>query len=304
MARPELPPREREYLHYSLGKIYDDCGRYDDAFEQYRQANAIGNAAVVYDADRLARATDSIIEVFTKEFLSQPCPGASPSRAPVFIVGMPRSGTTLLAAILSNHPAIGSAGELPTIIQIATQLGEGTGIGYPQAARQLSAPVSQQLTTAYLARLRRDIGADVPFVVDKHPINFRHVGLITRLFPEATILHCTRDPLDTCLSNYFQRFAPEYDFAFDLANVGHYYGQYARLMEHWRGALPRPIIEVPYERMVAQTEVVARDTRHVGPALGRSLPNAPHKSLRHRNGQQMASPPADPPAIHRPLETL
>ena len=93
--------------------------------------------------------------------------------------------------------------------------------------------MAQNLSTGYLTRLRRDVGPDIPYVIDKHPINFRHLGLIMLLFPRATILHCVRDPLDTCLSNYFQRFPPEYGFSFDLASIGHYFREYTRLIEHW-----------------------------------------------------------------------
>jgi LPS sulfotransferase NodH len=208
----------------------------------------------------VTRGTDSIIQVFSKEFLSEPRAFSSDSCAPMFIVGMPRSGTTLLASILSNHPAIATAGELPTIIQFTSQIGEwaGAGVTYPQAARHLSSPAAERLIGRYLERLRRDIAADVPYVIDKHPINFRHLGLIALLFPHATVIHCRRDPLDTCLSNYFQRFPPAYDFAFDLRNIGHYFRQYSRLMDHWRAALAKPMLEVSYEEMIANTEKVAR----------------------------------------------
>ncbi len=260
MARPGLAAHDREYLLFTLGKMHDQCGRYDDAFDFYRQANELASAGVTYNPRSVSQNTDAIIDVFSHEFLDQPRPDSSESSAPIFVVGMPRSGTTLLASILSNHPAIGTAGELPTIIQFTSQLAElvGREAKYPQAARNLTDPMTQKLAARYLARLRRDLGPDIPFVVDKHPINFRHLGLITLLFPRATILHCVRDPLDTCLSNFFQRFPPDYNFSFALESIGHYFREYTRLIEHWRRALPKPIIDVRYEDMVADTERIAR----------------------------------------------
>jgi tetratricopeptide (TPR) repeat protein len=260
LNEPGISLRDRECLCFSLGKVYDECGLYDEAFDYYRQANEIINANTSYDAARISAVTSSIIEVFSKDFLSQPRPWASRSRTPLFIVGMPRSGTTLLASILSNHGAIGTAGELPTIIQFASRLGQivESDVPYPQAAKAVTAAHAQQLTIAYEQRLRRDTRPDVQYVIDKHPLNCGHLGFIAMLFPQAQIIHCTRDPLDTCLSNYFQRFHAAYDFAFDLRNIGHFYGEYRRIMEHWRKALPGKMIEVTYEDMILDTAQVAR----------------------------------------------
>ena len=223
-----ITPNDKEQLYFALGKIYDDCGRYDEAFDCFRQANQIRNTGVVYDASLIEKTTSSIIEVFSKDFLAQPFAYASDSRSPLFIVGMPRSGTTLLASILSNHPAIGMAGELSTIDDFTSQLGELTasGVTYPTAARHITPAVTTHLITEYEKRLRRDVGPDKPYVIDKNPLNFRHLGLITMLFPQARIIHCVRHPLDTCLSNYFQRFPLRINYSFDLRNIGHFYCEY------------------------------------------------------------------------------
>ena len=257
---PGASSSDKRSFYFSLGKIYDDCGRYDEAFECFRLANQLCNAAVSYNREATVKAHSGIIEVFSKEFLSGPFPFGSDSRAPLFIIGMPRSGTPLLASILSNHPSVATAGELPTIIDFATRLREWTrsALPYPEAARQITPALAARLISDYEKRLRRDAPPGVPMVIDKHPINFRHLGLIWMLFPQARVVHCRRDPLDTGLSNYFQRFALSYDYSFDLGNIGHFYGEYARLMEHWRRALPLKMIEIDYEEMVTDTEKVAR----------------------------------------------
>jgi tetratricopeptide (TPR) repeat protein len=260
LEQPDTPVNAREILSFALGKIYDDCGRYDEAFECFRGANQIRNATVAYKPDVVVRMTDDIISVFSRDFLAQPFASASASRSPLFIVGMPRSGTTLLTSMLSHHRAIGTAGELPAIIEFAPELEElaKRGFPYPQAAKHLTSAAAARLIDAYEKRLRRDTGPEVPYVIDKNPLNFRHLGFISMLFPEARIIHCTRDPLDTGLSNYFVRFPLKLDYSFDLRNIGQFYREYARLMEHWRMVLPLKMVEISYEDMILNTEQTAR----------------------------------------------
>ncbi len=262
LDKPGISLHGRECLYFSLGKIYDDCGLYDEAFESYRQANRMRNTAVSYDSSRITATANRIIEVFGKDFLAQPPAFASDSQSPLFIVGMPRSGTTLMAQILSNHRAVGSAGELPTMLEFVSALPRllETRVPYPEAAKNITPMLAARLIDEYEKRLRRDSGPEVARVVDKHPLNFWHLGFIARLFPKARIIHCMRHPLDTGLSNYFQRFTFSYDYSFDLRNIGHYYGEYARIMEHWRRVLPVTLIEVTYEDMITNTEQVVRRT--------------------------------------------
>lgn len=260
LDKPGLSLHGRECLYFSLGKIYDDCGLYDEAFESYRRANEMRNTAVSYDPNKVKETTDHIIKVFSRDFMAQPFASASDSEAPLFIVGMPRSGTTLMAQILSNHRAIGSAGELPTMLEFISALPQLTGvrIPYPEGVRNITPMLAARLIAEYEKRLRRACGAGVTQVVDKHPLNFWHLGFIAKLFPNARVIHCTRHPLDTGLSNFFQRFTFAYDYSFDLRNIGHYYGQYARTVQHWRSVLPTTLIEVSYEDMITNTEQVAR----------------------------------------------
>jgi tetratricopeptide (TPR) repeat protein len=260
LGKPGISPEQQEHLHFSLGKIYDDCGQYEQAFGHFQRANEIRNAQVAYNSALVERMTDDLIRVFDQDFLARPFAFASASRAPLFVVGMPRSGTTLLASMLSNHPAIASAGELPTLGDLIAGLPKTIpgGGAYPEAVRHLTPAAAEHLATAYEQRLRRDAAPSVPHVVDKNPLNFRHIGLISRLFPEARILHCTREPLATGLSNYFQRFPLTMDFCFDLRNIGHFYREYARLMQHWRNFPTLKLIDVPYEDMIRDTERTAR----------------------------------------------
>jgi len=260
LSKPGISLDDQECLYFSLGKIYDDCGLYDEAFECYRQANQIRNATVSYNPDMVVGYINRLMEVFSKEFLGRPFAFTPDSRSPLFIVGMPRSGTTLMASILSNHRSIGTAGELPTINEITLRLPGliGNGIPYPQAAEHITPAIASPLIHHYEKRLRRDAGLEVPHVIDKHPLNFRHLGFISMLFPKARVIHCSRHPLDTGLSNYFQRFSSQYDYSYDLRNIGHFYGEYSRLMEHWRQALPMRMIEVSYEDMIMNTEPMAR----------------------------------------------
>jgi tetratricopeptide (TPR) repeat protein len=258
---PGTPTNAREILSFALGKIYDDCGRYDEAFECFKLANQIRNASVAYKPDDVARMTDDIIEIFSKDFLARPFASAPASQSPLFIVGMPRSGTTLLANMLSHHCAIGTAGELPAIIEFSPDLAElaKKGFPYPQAVKQLTPAAITRLVNNYEKRLARDIGSNGPVhIIDKNPLNFRHLGFISLLFPKAQVIHCTRNPLDTGLSNYLVRFPLNLDYSFDLRNIGHFYREYARLMKHWRQVLPLKMIELSYEEMVLNMEPTAR----------------------------------------------
>lgn len=260
LDRPSLAPEDREHLCFTLGIIHDDCDLPDQAFEYFHQANQLRNAQVAYDPGLVERATDAAIEVFHPDFLQAPVPFASDNPAPLFIVGMPRSGTTLLASILSNHPAVANAGELAILAELAAQLpawSKGCE-PYPAVVKHLSAAAGRQLITGYEQRLRRDVAAVVPYVIDKNPLNFRYLGLIHRLFPRARIFHCTRHPLATCLSNYFQRFPLHMDYSFDLRNIGHFYREYDRLMQHWRRLPALQMLEVSYEDMILDTERTAR----------------------------------------------
>jgi tetratricopeptide (TPR) repeat protein len=252
--------RDLDALYYALGKIYDDCGIYDQAFGYYRRANLLNNSKIIYNAYRVEQITQNIKEFFTAEFLSRQSKFGSSDESPIFIVGMPRSGTTLMASILSNHPSIDTAGELTTIAESAARLPKmsDSDLPYPQVLQFISSDLATVLIQQYQKTLRNKTTAESKYVIDKYPLNFRYLGLIAVLFPKASVIHCTRHPLDTCLSNYFSRFTLDYDYSFDLQNIAHCYTEYLKVMEYWRNALPMRLIELRYEDMVADTEQTAR----------------------------------------------
>ena len=181
------------------------------------------------------------------------------SELPVFIVGMPRSGTSLVEQILASHPQIAGAGELDDIANIAGDLSKAlaTEARYPDCVSVLTPAVANKAAETYLERLRA-MSDSAERVTDKAPLNFRHLGLIALLFRRSRIIHCVRNPLDTCLSCYFHDFGTRHAYSCDLNHLGLYYRDYRRLMTHWRDALGREIFEAVYEELTDDLEGQAR----------------------------------------------
>lgn len=244
-----LPLGHEIGLRYALGKYYDDLGRYPEAFAEYRQANELGKRhGAAYDRADFTRRVDRIIDTFDASFLTGAHPGESHSQLPVLIIGMPRSGTTLAEQILASHPLGYGAGEV-RFWERGAEVFEAAG-RRPEARRA----ALTELARDYLARIGERAGS-AQRVVDKMPANFLHAGLVHVVLPRARIIHMLRDPLDTCLSLYFQNFGDRHPHARDLDNLRHYYGEYLRLTAHWRAVLgPKTLLEVPYEELVADQE--------------------------------------------------
>lgn len=250
----DASPDDRARAEFGLGKIHDQRGEHDLAFAHYAAANDIRRDAGGPPMD-VGTLFDSIEAAFTRETFQRSPPRGSESELPVFIVGMPRSGTTLVEQILSSHPGVHGAGELPHVGEYVGQL-SGDGGGYLDPARLDGARLAS-LAEDYLARLQVP-GGGASRVTDKAPLNFLSLGLIALLFPNARIIHVHRHPLDTCLSCYFNNLV-EVRFSFDLDMLGAYYTRYVSLMDHWRDVLPMDILDVRYESLVENQEAISRE---------------------------------------------
>jgi hypothetical protein len=244
LATP-LPLAEETHLRYALGKYFDDLGEWDEAFASYQAANELTKRyAAPYDRERLAALVDRIMSVCDAAFVRDPPAGACDSERPVFIIGMPRSGTSLTEQILASHPQVFGAGEVRFWDEGFGALTSSSGGGGTAAALG-------SLARDYLERVGAQAGS-ASRVTDKMPANFLYAGLIHAALPRGRIIHMQRHPLDTCLSIYFQNFFNVSPYANDLENIAHYYGQYLRVMAHWRRTLPAGVLlEVPYEALVA-----------------------------------------------------
>jgi len=235
-------------LCYALGKYNDDTRQYDAAFASYERANRLKRQlAGAFDRDEFSRSVDAIIAAHPAEAMRGQA-GGSGSRRPLFIVGMPRSGTSLTEQILASHPEVFGAGELRFWgLQVQKHLSS-------MPSWMHDVPLLQDIATQYEAELQRHSAA-ASRVVDKMPGNFLNLGLIHAAFPQARILHTRRNPIDTCLSIYFQGFNNQHTYANDLDDLAFYYREYHRLMAHWRAVLPPEVLlDVPYEELVEDQE--------------------------------------------------
>jgi tetratricopeptide (TPR) repeat protein len=235
---------DRALLHFALGKAYDDLRDNEPAIRHFDQANALERRTLPFDRVAFSDSIDRIVETFTSELMAREAATPVSDELPALIVGMPRSGTTLVEQIISSHPLVAAGGELT----FWTDQREMTAAG--DAASRLGAD--------YLALLRR-IGPDSERVTDKNPFNFLHLGAIRLALPHARFIHVRRDPIDTCLSSYFTRFATPQPFAYDRGDLVFYYRQYERLMAYWRTLIPADrLLEIDYESLIANRETQTR----------------------------------------------
>jgi tetratricopeptide (TPR) repeat protein len=259
LDQPDVSITDRIAIGFALGDAFDSAGRFDEAFTQYAMANSsakrqrAGNGDV-YDRKMIDEQARLIVETFTAEFFRQRSAWGDPSEVPVFIVGMPRSGTTLVQQIAASHPQICGAGELRDIFDIASSF-RITNLK-SDAMKYTPAKINAAARN-HLQRLQ-SLDPKALRVIDKMPDNVYRLGLIQLLFPKARVILCRRDPRDTCLSCYFQWFSIGNIFAFDLADCGHQHLATDRIAAHWRDALPLPMLEMQYEELVADLEGQSR----------------------------------------------
>ena len=245
---------------FALGKAYEDRGDYERAWERYRQGNETQRAQIKYDPVQTEVMNDRILEVFDAELVERFRGAGEPDPSPIFILGLPRSGSTLLEQILATHTQVEGTSELPYAGRLATTLNRNRrdGVNYPEATRELQPQNFAAMGRDYLARARIHRRSGAPRFIDKMPNNFPTAGLIALMLPNAKIIDARRHPLDACLSNYRQLFAKGQNFTYDLTEIGEYYLEYQRLMDHWHAVLPGRVLTVQYEDVVTDFEPQVR----------------------------------------------
>ena len=262
LARPELDDASRMHFHFALGKALEDAADYAESFEHYAKGNALGHARDPYDADRNSARIARLRRIFTRQFFSELTGSGFDAPDPIFIVSMPRAGSTLLEQILSSHSAVEGTSELPAIITLARDLlaeaDEDETIAYADVLARKSAAELRQLGEQYIERTRIQRKMGRPFFIDKMPNNFLHVGLIHAVLPNAKIIDARRHPLACCFSNFKQLYARGQRFSYDLTDMGRFYRDYVDLMAHFDEVLPGRVYRVFYENMVEDTESEVR----------------------------------------------
>ncbi|MGA9855834.1 MAG: sulfotransferase [Gammaproteobacteria bacterium] len=258
LSNPKSSEETIKCLHFSLGKMYDDLGNYAEAFAHFHAANDLQHRRAQFDRQALVAYVVATKKVFTQELFQNRSTLNLATPIPVFIVGMLRSGTTLVERILASHPQVFGLGETELVDKLAEELAARLGMPYPDCIASLDNALAASMAVELRAQWPAEARA-ATHVVDKNPLNFLHLGLIAYTFPGAPILHCVRDPLDTCLSIYFQYFAhPRNNYAYDLDDIGFFFTHYLDLMKHWRTILPVQIHEIRYEELVEGTENATR----------------------------------------------
>jgi len=258
ISDPSLPNSDAIYCHFAMGNLFKGNKSFDQAFSHFLKANTLQRETFSYDPDENILLIDSLIKVYSKRFFQTKHGWGSSSRLPVFIVGMPRSGTTLVEQILSSHPKVYGAGELQALpavyVSIALQL------KYANPPPQCMSLFDRKMAEEYSARYLQELALHsltATRITDKLPGNYFKIGLIKTLFPDARIIHCQRNPLDSCISIFFHCF-PDHKYSFELTELGQYYLDYQRIMSHWQKLFPGEILNVQYEELVMDQERVSK----------------------------------------------
>lgn len=266
LGRTDLSVRDHIQVEFALGAALEGRGAYAKAFAYYEQGNRLTRETAPYSKKKTTNGFTDIKSTFSPAVLVQHQSEGCPDPTPIFVVGMPRSGTTLAEQILSSHPEVAGANELEAIPRLFGEFVSSSETRTPkEALLAAKGDHLRRVGETYLKELRA-FSPDARFIVDKLPGNFAFLGFIALILPEAKIVHCRRDPLDTCLSIYKTRFARgSIDYGYDMAELGHYYRHYEDLMHYWDEVLPTKPINVVYEDLVADTRA---ESQHLLAALG------------------------------------
>lgn len=245
---------------FALAKAHEDRGDFERAWHYYEDGNRKQRAQVSYDPVQTESMNDRLLEVFSAEFLGSRQGVGLDDPAPIFILGLPRSGSTLLEQILASHGEVEGTSELPYLGRIATWLSRNRneGLNYPESVRELPGKNFASLGADYLAYAKMHRRSNAPRFIDKMPNNFPNIGLLSLILPNARVIDARRHPLDACLSCYRQLFAKGQAFTYDLNEIGEYYLQYQRMMDHWARVLPGRVLTVQYEEVVSDFESQVR----------------------------------------------
>jgi tetratricopeptide (TPR) repeat protein len=250
------PSQTRMDAGFALARVYDESGQYDEAFHFLAKANELKRASLDYRIEDDEERIDRIRAFFTRDFFERFRGAVDSKLAPIFILGMPRSGTTLVEQMLASHSKVEGGGELNTMGEIARDLGEtwgARGEASPGTEEQVRSDLNR--AAAAYTRATQPLQRRHPHFTDKMPGNYMFIGLIHLMFPDARIIHCRRDPVDTCLSCFQKPFSSEVPYSYDLTELGRYYRLYQKLMAHWEAVLPPGrILDVDYESMVEEPE--------------------------------------------------
>ena len=254
---PDISDENRMLVGYALGKAFDDLEQYDKAFEFIRVANDLQRESMKFSIDDQKQIFDRHKQSLDSGFVEHCKHHAVTDDTPILIVGMPRSGTSLVEQILASHPSVFGAGEVEYSRLFAEKVRKLTGKPFPQDIATIAAEKLSDLALAYVNKLKTHAGS-ADFVTDKLPHNFLRVGLFAALMPNAKIVVCSRDPLDNCMSIYQHRFSPDHGYACELNELGEYYKLYKGLMSFWNEILPGRIHRASYENLVENTEAEIR----------------------------------------------
>ncbi len=263
LSDPQAGLDDRFHLHFALGKAMDDNGRPREAFDHYYEANRLRREALPYYAEDTSRMVDAMIALFSPEFVASRNGQGSPAPDPIFIVGMPRAGSTLIEQILSSHSMVEGTMELPDIPALVNELGRE--MRYPEGIADLQPERLRDLGDTFMARTQVQRHEGKPFFIDKLPNNWMQIGLIHLILPNARIIDARRHPLDCGYSNYRQHYARGQAFSYGLSDIGHYYADYVRLMRHFDRLLPGRVHRVIHENMLDDPE---GEVRRLLAALG------------------------------------
>jgi tetratricopeptide (TPR) repeat protein len=255
LGNDKIVPSQTAQLNFALGKAFEQQHRYAEAFAYYARGNALRRVDAPFDIEHFERRAARICAFFGKAFFASRTGSGNPSAAPIFIVGLPRSGSTLVEQILASHSLVEGTMELPNIINITHQFDDMTPDrdGYPETVATAPIGLLSALGSRYLAETT-PLRTGRERFIDKLPNNFSHVGLIHAILPHATVIDARRHPMDCCFSTFKQHFAEGQTFSYDLSDLGRYYRCYLSLMDHWDAALPGKVLHIQYEDLVRDPE--------------------------------------------------